>query len=228
MNLRQLAKENMSADWYEELSHQFELDYMKQLCEFLTQEQTLHQILPMDSELFNCFRYTPLSKVRIVLIGQDPYPNSAHAHGLCFSVRGGVFPYPRSLVNMFRELQSDLGIAAGSGCLRAWAERGMLLLNSCMTVREGASLSHQKAGWIRFTDEAISIINRVHSGIVFVLLGNFARGKAALIDKDKHFIVEAPHPSPLSASRGFFGSRIFSRVNNCLTALGRQEFDFSL
>ncbi|NOU47655.1 MAG: uracil-DNA glycosylase, partial [Bacteroidales bacterium] len=170
----------------------------------------------------------PLNKVKVVIIGQDPYHGPGQAHGLCFSVPNGVQP-PPSLVNIFKELKTDLGLSIpASGNLEKWANQGVLLLNATLSVRDGQAASHQGKGWERFTDAAIKVVSEQCEHIVFILWGNFAQAKAKLIDTDKHYILKGVHPSPLSASRGFFGCRHFSQTNRLLNEAGIGEIDWAL
>ena len=178
--------------------------------------------------MFNAFAHTPLPNVKVVILGQDPYHGPGQAHGLCFSVRPGV-ALPPSLQNIYREIESDLNLAMPAhGCLNVWAERGVLLLNSVLSVEGGRAASHQGRGWEQFTDRVIELVNRELSQVVFMLWGSYARKKGAVIDGQRHCILHAPHPSPLSAQRGFFGCRHFSQANDYLAANGREPVDWSL
>lgn len=229
MNLKELAKQSMSADWYDALKGEFEKAYFIQLNHFLDLEEKSFTILPSLENIFNAFRITPLFNVKAVILGQDPYPNPAYAHGLSFSVKENVFPFPRSLNHIFKELHEDLNIGIpSSGDLTAWARQGVLLLNSYLTVRAGQPLSHSKAGWEQFTNFAIRTVSEQVDHAAFVLLGGFAQKKRILIDETKHCVIQAAHPSPLSASRGFFGSKIFGKLNTFLSDNGIAEIDFSL
>lgn len=227
MKLKELARSGMSADWFAALSAEFDADYMSKLEEFLNADAINYRILPPAADIFNAFRLTPLYAVKAVILGQDPYPNPLYGHGLCFSVREGVSPYPMSLRNIFKELHADLGITAESGCLERWASEGVLLLNSSLTVREGQPMSHAEKGWQAFTDRVIELVSEKCDSVAFVLLGNFARSRKPLIDKSKHLVIEAAHPSPLSAGRGFFGSRPFGKVNGFLASRNLSEIDFT-
>ncbi len=188
-----------------------------------------HRILPVRENVFNALRFTPPAAVRVVLLGQDPYPTPGHAHGLCFSVRPDVRPLPRSLNNIYKELRADLGGAAfpmpAHGCLESWARQGVLMLNTVMTVRAGEANSHQRRGWEVFTDRVIAAVDALPETVVFVLWGNQARAKRKLVTGAQHRIVETAHPSPLSA-RLFFGCRCFSAVNRHLVEAGRGEIDW--
>lgn len=200
-------------------------DIMKQLNEKKAAGKTIY---PPPDEVFTAFKLTPYSKVKVVIIGQDPYHNAGQAHGLSFSVKKGV-AQPPSLSNIFKELRDDLGIAIPNhGCLEAWAKQGVLLLNASLTVEAHQPQSHAKLGWQRFTDKVIESLNQHPQGIVFLLWGSYAQKKAELIDKDKHIILTAPHPSPLSAHRGYFGCKHFSKANEALTRLGREPINWTL
>ena len=202
--------------------------YDQELEEFVAAEYRGATVYPPAPELFRALELTPLRDVRVVLLGQDPYHGPGQAHGLAFSVRPGVTP-PPSLRNLFRELNDDTGAPVPDhGCLEDWARRGVLLLNTVLTVREGEPGSHAGAGWERFTDRVIERTNDERNRVVFLLLGAHARKKAGMIDLDRHVVIEAPHPSPLSARRGFFGSRIFSRANAALEAAGRGSINWRL
>ena len=213
----------------EELFRQEEQkEYYRKLMQFLDEEYAQKTIYPPREDVFTCFTSCPLQDVKVVILGQDPYHQPQQAHGLCFSVRKGV-PVPRSLKNIYRELKDDLGVDAPShGCLLEWARQGVFLMNTVMTVREGEAYSHNKKGWEVFTDTVISVLNEQEQGIVFVLWGNHAQKKARLITGAQHRIIQSAHPSPLSASRGFFGSKPFSTINTCLKELGRTPIDWRL
>ena len=196
--------------------------------QFLDEEYAQKTIYPPREDVFTCFTSCPLQDVKVVILGQDPYHQPQQAHGLCFSVKKGV-PVPRSLKNIYRELKDDLGVDAPShGCLLEWARQGVFLMNTVMTVREGEAYSHNKKGWEVFTDTVISVLNEQEQGIVFVLWGNHAQKKARLITGAQHRIIQSAHPSPLSASRGFFGSKPFSTINTCLKEMGRTPIDWRL
>ncbi|MDB2359547.1 uracil-DNA glycosylase [Alphaproteobacteria bacterium] len=204
--------------WLAYLKNEFQKDYMVTL-KYKLQELKKNKIIfyPRGEQIFNAFNLTPFDKVKVVILGQDPYHGPNQAHGLCFSVPNSVKP-PPSLVNIFKELQSDIGkkINPGNGNLEHWAEQGVFLLNTTLTVEQSKPLSHQNYGWGEFTDKVISIINNHLENIVFILWGAFAQSKKNLIDSNKHLILTAPHPSPLSAHRGFFGSKPFSQTNTFL------------
>ncbi len=215
--------------WADALLPEFDKDYMRSLKAFLREEKDKGKvILPHSSLWFNALKSTPLDKVRVVILGQDPYPTPGHAHGLCFSVMPEVRPLPKSLINIFQELDDDLGIKNQNGNLQRWADQGVLLLNSVLTVERGLANSHQGKGWEIFTDKVISVVNGLESPVVFVLWGAYAQKKGAVIDVARHLVIRAPHPSPLSAYRGFFGSRPFSKINEFLKASGRAEIDWTV
>jgi len=208
--------------WKEILIDEFNKPYFSQLKDFLVEEKKRHIIYPPGPLIFNAFNKTPFDKVKIVLLGQDPYHGPGQAHGLCFSVPEGVQP-PPSLINIFKEIYSDLGIPVPpNGDLTRWAEQGVLLLNAILTVRAGQASSHREHGWEQFTDAVIKTISDKKSGVVFLLWGKYARSKKVLIDGNKHLILEAPHPSPYSADYGFFGCRHFSKANNYLVPQGKE------
>ncbi|MFH1936438.1 MAG: uracil-DNA glycosylase [Bacteroidota bacterium] len=214
--------------WKQALAVEFSKPDMARLREFLIGEKKKYRIFPPGSLIFNAFNQTPFDKVKVVILGQDPYHGYGQAHGLCFSVPDRV-PQPPSLMNIFKEIQNDLGIAPPvHGNLTKWANQGILLLNATLTVRENQAGSHQGKGWEQFTDAAILALSQKREGLIFLLWGNYAIAKRELIDTSRHFILTAPHPSPLSASRGFFGCRHFSQVNNLLHQMGKDEVDWSL
>lgn len=214
--------------WYEVLRPQFEAPYFAELKNFLVAERQQHTCYPPGSKIFAAFDSTPFDKVKAVIIGQDPYHEPGQAMGLCFSVPQGV-PAPPSLVNIIKEINDDLGtqIPATSGDLSGWAAQGVLLLNATLTVREHAAGSHQRHGWEQFTDAAIQALTERRQGIVFLLWGSYAIGKRKLINPLHHCILTAPHPSPLSAYRGFFGCRHFSRANDYLRNTGQTPIDWT-
>lgn len=215
-------------EWDEILKDEFQSDYYAQIRETLKQEYASHEIYPPMQDIFNALRYTSYSDVKAVLLGQDPYHGPGQAHGLCFSVRPGVAP-PPSLQNIFKELQSDMGLPAPhSGCLIPWAKEGVLMLNTTLTVRRGQANSHSKIGWTKFTDAIIQKLNDHEQPIVFLLWGSNARSKKAFITNPNHLILETVHPSPLSAHQGFFGSRHFSQCNGFLMAHGIAPIDWTL
>lgn len=216
--------------WKALLKDEFTKPYFQQLVTFLKTEKALNKtIYPPGKLIFNAFEQTPLDELKVVIIGQDPYHGEGQAHGLSFSVQPGVKP-PPSLVNIFKEIQSDLGIEmpGNFGDLTSWAKQGVLLLNAALTVRAGEPFSHAKFGWAAFTDEVIRKISDEKNGIIFLLWGKFAQEKQALIDETKHFILKAAHPSPFSADKGFFGCKHFSKTNTLLMQQGRQPIDWKL
>ena len=208
--------------WKRELADQFAAPYFEELKRFLSAEKQQFPVYPPGPLIFNAFDLTPFNKVKVVILGQDPYHEPGQAHGLCFSVMPGT-KFPPSLMNIFQELQSDLGVPVPpTGNLEGWARQGVLLLNATLTVRAHQAGSHQRHGWETFTDAAISRLSEKRSGIVFLLWGSYAQAKAQLIDATKHHILTAPHPSPLSAYRGFFGCRHFSQTNQILVQNGQE------
>ena len=216
----------IAADWKEILAPEFEKPYFAQLTEFVRQEYATHRIFPRGSNIFRAFDKCPFEQLKVVIIGQDPYHDDGQAHGLAFSVRPGV-RFPPSLRNIFQELRDDLGIPVPShGSLESWARQGVLLLNTVLTVRAHAAASHQKHGWEEFTDAVIRTVSDCESPVIFVLWGAPAQKKKRLIDTDRHIVLESAHPSPLSAYRGFFGSRPFSRINEELRKRGFAEIDW--
>lgn len=221
---------HLEASWLTHLQNEFDQPYMQELRAFLIREKEQGKIiLPKGSLWFNALNSTPLDQVKVVILGQDPYPTIGHAHGLCFSVLPEVKPLPKSLQNINQELFNDLGINNGHiGYLQPWADQGVLLLNAVLTVEAGKSNAHQGRGWERFTDKVIEIINRECDHVVFILWGSYAQKKGAAIDSRRHLIIKSPHPSPLSAYRGFFGSRPFSRTNAYLIQNGKQPIDWQL
>jgi uracil-DNA glycosylase len=215
--------------WKKILKEEFEKDYFKQIATFLRAEKSAGKIIyPPGPLIFNAFNKTPFSKVKVVLLGQDPYHGKGQAMGLSFSVPNGI-PKPPSLVNIFKELESDLGIPpAISGDLEKWAKQGVLLLNASLTVRQNEAASHSKIGWLQFTDSVISKISELKEGVVFLLWGRFAQDKQSLIDETKHHVLKAAHPSPFSADKGFFGCRHFSKTNELLAIHGKEPVDWKL
>ncbi|HEY9724537.1 MAG TPA: uracil-DNA glycosylase [Oscillatoriaceae cyanobacterium] len=215
--------------WRQVIGQEFEKDYFLKLESFLAQERTAgHTYFPANNLIFNAFNQTPFDHVKVVILGQDPYPTPGNAMGLSFSVNDGV-KVPASLANIYKELNSDLGLPIPTtGNLTPWARQGVLLLNTTLTVRAGAPGSHQKQGWETFTDTVIRDISAQRSGVVFLLWGKFAQSKASLIDTSKNHILMANHPSPLSASKGFFGSRPFSKTNALLQQEGQTPIDWRL
>ncbi|WP_283674543.1 uracil-DNA glycosylase [Butyricicoccus sp. Marseille-Q5471] len=219
---------HLGNEWDEILADEFQQDYYKKIRYFLKQEYSEYTIYPPMEDIFNALRYTSYSEVKAVLLGQDPYHGPGQAHGLCFSVRPGV-PAPPSLQNMFKELGSDLGIAPPpNGTLTGWAQQGVLLLNTVLTVRQGCANSHKNLGWTTFTDHVIEKLNTREQPIVFLLWGANARSKKKLITNPQHLILETVHPSPLSAYNGFFGCKHFSQCNAFLEANGISPIDWDL
>lgn len=215
--------------WLEPLRDEFASPYMAALRTFLLDEKTQgRRIFPKGGEWFRALDLTALADVRVVILGQDPYHGAGQAHGLCFSVKPGVRT-PPSLVNIYKELESDLGVPpARHGFLEHWAKQGVLLLNSVLTVREAAAASHQGRGWERFTDAVIRLVNAKPDPVVFMLWGSYAQKKAAFVDQTRHLVLKAPHPSPLSAYSGFFGCRHFSKANDFLVSRGLPPVDWAL
>jgi len=218
----------INPSWYEVLKPQFEAPYFSELKSFLIAERQQYTCYPKGANIFAAFDHTPFDKVKVVIIGQDPYHEPGQAMGLCFSVPQGI-AVPPSLVNIIKEINSDLGtnIPLTCGNLTGWADQGVLLLNATLTVRAHQAGSHQRHGWEQFTDAAISELSARRSGIVFLLWGSYAIAKAQLIDRSKHHVLTAPHPSPLSAYRGFFGCRHFSTTNTILANQGQQPIDWT-
>lgn len=215
-------------DWLPELGAEFRKPYYKKLYEFVKQEYNTTQVFPPSDDIFNAFHLTPLSEVKVVIIGQDPYHEPGQAHGLCFSVKPGV-DIPPSLVNIYKELQDDLGCyIPNNGYLVKWAKQGVLMLNTVLTVRAHRANSHHGQGWEEFTDAAICALNKQNRPIVFILWGRPAQMKKSMLDNPNHLILEAPHPSPLSAYRGFFGSRPFSKTNQFLKEHGAEPIDWQI
>lgn len=214
--------------WLQVLQPQFQAPYFAQLKQFLVAERHQYICYPKGSDIFAAFDHTPFDKVKVVILGQDPYHEPGQAHGLCFSVPQGV-PVPPSLVNIIKEINTDLAvnIPTTSGNLSGWADQGVLLLNATLTVRAHQAGSHQHQGWEQFTDAAIQALSQYRQGIVFLLWGSYAIRKAQLIDTTRHFVLTAPHPSPLSAYRGFFGCRHFSQCNAILQQQGQLPIDWT-
>lgn len=214
--------------WRDVLSGELEKPYFKKLRSYVDSERSEHAVYPPEEDVFNAFKLTALEHVSVLILGQDPYHGEGQAHGLAFSVRPGVRK-PASLLNIFKELEADLGCPVPkSGYLAPWAEQGVLLLNAVLTVRAGQPNSHKGRGWETFTDEAIRAVNALAHPVVFVLWGAYAQKKRLLLDEDRHTLVTSAHPSPLSAKNGFFGSRPFSKVNAALRRAGQSEIDWCL
>lgn len=226
--MEQQRTPDLEPGWLAVLGDVFEQPFMHQLRQFLLEEKRHHTVYPPGKDIFAAFRHTPFHQVRVVILGQDPYHGPGQAHGLCFSVRPGV-PPPPSLQNIFAEIQADLGIVRPRhGYLTHWADQGVLLLNTVLTVRAGQAGSHQGRGWEAFTDRVIHELNRRQEGLVFLLWGSPAQRKAAGVDRNRHLVLTAPHPSPLSAHRGFLGCKHFSQANAWLTAHGQPIIDWGL
>ncbi|HEV7435689.1 MAG TPA: uracil-DNA glycosylase [Pseudorhizobium sp.] len=219
----------LEESWKQALAPEFSNSYMSELRGFLLSEkQAGKRIFPKGAEYFRALDLTPIDQVKVVILGQDPYHGHGQAHGLCFSVRPNI-RIPPSLVNIYKELQTDLGIPpAKHGFLEHWARQGVLLLNSVLTVEEGRAASHQGKGWERFTDAVIRVVNERCDGVVFMLWGSYAQKKAAFVDTGRHLVLRSPHPSPLSAHNGFFGSRHFSQANDFLVSRGRTAIAWKL
>lgn len=215
--------------WLQVLGEEFDKPYMKALRAFLlTEKQAGKIIYPRSEHWFAALDTTPFEAVKVVILGQDPYHGPGQAHGLCFSVPPGVQP-PPSLVNIYKELDHDLGLGVpAQGCLNHWAEQGVLLLNATLTVVAGQAGSHQRQGWESFTDKVIEVLNEQRQHLVFILWGSYAQKKGGIIDESRHCVIRSPHPSPLSAHRGFFGSKPFSRANAYLESQGIEPVDWRL
>ena len=220
-------KVKIEKSWEEALSREWDSEYFSNLTTFVKESYGRGHVCPKPSRIFAAFDSCPLDKIKVVILGQDPYHGAGQANGLCFAVNEGV-AVPPSLVNIFKEIESDLGIKTDNrnGNLERWARQGVLLMNSTLTVEEGRAGSHQGRGWERFTDAAISAINEKCEGVVFLLWGSYAIRKGELIDRNKHLVLTSPHPSPLSAHRGFFGNHHFSQANKRLIELGKEPIDW--
>lgn len=218
----------LGGGWDEALAPLFADERYLNIREFLKKEYSTHVVYPDMYDLYNCFRFTPINNVKAVILGQDPYHEPGQAHGLCFSVKPGV-PLPPSLQNIYKEIEDDLGVKEPKcGDLTKWAEQGVLLLNTTLTVREHMANSHSKCGWAWFTDSVIKLISEKCENVVFILWGGNARSKAPLIDRNKHLILQCAHPSPLSAYNGFFGCKFFSKTNEYIAAHGKTPIDWDL
>lgn len=218
-------------DWLPVLQKEFGKPYYAELYKFIKEEYQSKKIFPPSGDIFNAFHFTPYSKVKVVILGQDPYHNDHQAHGLAFSVLPEIEKkdIPPSLVNIYKELQDDLGLyIPDNGYLKKWADQGVMLLNTVLTVRAHEAFSHRMKGWEKFTDEVISELNKKGDPLVFMLWGRPAREKKAMLDNPKHLVLEAPHPSPLSANRGFFGCRHFSKCNDFLRENGMEPIDWQI
>jgi uracil-DNA glycosylase len=214
--------------WQDQLADEVAKPYYQQLQEFVAGERAQHTVFPPEQDVFNALKYTPYERVSVLLLGQDPYHDDNQAHGLCFSVRPGIAP-PPSLVNIFKELKSDVGFRVpNNGYLVKWAEQGILMLNAVLTVRAHQPNSHKNKGWEKFTDAIIRLVSAKPDPVVFVLWGGYAQKKLQLIDAERHVVIQSAHPSPLSARNGFFGSRPFSRINAALREAGKPEIDWQI
>lgn len=227
-----LLKENeikLEESWKQALVAEFAAPYMANLKSFLLHEKQQNKIIyPKNRDIFNAFKYAPIDNVQVVILGQDPYHGPNQAHGLCFSVLPGIKP-PPSLVNIYKELQADLNIQPVThGDLTVWAKQGILLLNTTLTVEQGKPASHYGKGWEQFTDSVIAVLNARQQPIIFVLWGSHAQQKGQQINKNKHVVLSAAHPSPFSAHRGFLGCKHFSKINSILTSWGRQPINWQL
>lgn len=215
-------------DWLAPLSAEFKKPYYKNLHQFILKEYNSFKVFPDPDDIFNAFHFTPLGSVKVVILGQDPYHGKGQAHGLCFSVKPHV-SIPPSLENIYQELQDDLGcFIPNNGYLEKWARQGVLMLNTVLTVRAHKANSHKEKGWEEFTDAAIRAVNELDKPIVYILWGRPAQGKKSMLNNPKHLVLEAPHPSPFSASRGFFGSRPFSKTNAFLEENGETPIDWQI
>lgn len=218
----------ISNDWANALAPEYKKDYYKNLFKFIGEEYSTQQIFPPGDDIFNAFHLTPLKDVKCVIIGQDPYHEEGQAHGLCFSVKPGIAT-PPSLVNIYKELHDDLGCyIPNNGYLVKWANQGVLMLNAVLTVRAHQAASHQNKGWEKFTDAAIKAVNDLDRPVVFLLWGGFAQKKASMLTNPKHLILKAPHPSPLSVYRGFYGCKHFSQTNEFLEKNGIEPIDWQI
>jgi uracil-DNA glycosylase len=218
----------METSWRPVLIEEAHKPYFKELQQFVSEARREHTVFPPEADVFAALHLTPYQSVNVLILGQDPYHDDDQAHGLCFSVRPGI-TIPPSLLNIFKEMKSDIGCSMpNNGCLTHWAEQGVLLLNAVLTVQAHQANSHKDKGWEIFTDAVIRAVNAKPDPVVFVLWGAYARKKIALIDRNRHIVIESTHPSPLSAHRGFFGSRPFSKINAALRSLGKPEIDWQI
>lgn len=222
-----MGRIELDQSWLQYLQPEFELEYMRALSAFLRAEKAAGKVIfPAAADIFNALNSTAFDKVKVVIIGQDPYHGVGQAHGLCFSVLPGVAT-PPSLRNIYKEMATDLAIPPStSACLQSWAQQGVLLLNAVLTVEAGLPASHRGKGWERFTDRVIHLLNEKRDNLVFLLWGNYAQRKGAIIDRSRHLVLESVHPSPLSASRGFFGNQHFSKTNRYLIEHGNTAIDW--
>jgi uracil-DNA glycosylase len=218
----------LPADWQDILAPEMEKPYFKALEKFVDQERKAHKIFPPEDEVFSAFQLTPYGKVKVLILGQDPYPTAGHGHGLAFSVKPGVRPLPGSLLNIFKELKDDVGCKMpNNGFLKPWAEQGVMMVNAVLTVREGQANSHKDQGWETFTDAVIKAISNKNEHVVFLLWGKYAQKKGKLIDKKRHTVIEGAHPSPLSVKL-FMGSKPFSSVNDALESHGQTPINWQI
>ena len=223
------ASTGLQGLWKKHLEVEFDKDYMRKLKQFLQQQKSQKKnILPHSTLWLNALNTIDLDEVKVVILGQDPYPTPGHAHCLCFSVMPDVKPIPKSLKNIYKELEDDLGIINSNGNLQSWAEQGVLLLNSVLTVEAGKANAHQGQGWEFFTDRIIELLNEQASPIVFVLWGAYAQKKGSIVNNKQHLVIRSAHPSPLSAYRGFFGSKPFSRINEFLQQHGKEPINWEV
>jgi uracil-DNA glycosylase len=221
-------QQHIPVSWQALLQEEFSKPYLEKLESFLTSERANHTVFPPQADVFNALHYTPYENIKVLILGQDPYHDDRQAHGLAFSVREGV-KLPPSLVNIYKELETDLGIPrAKTGYLKSWAQQGVLLLNTSLTVRAHEAASHKGKGWEQFTDAVIRAVNAKQECVVFVLWGAHAQKKLELVDQTRHVVIQSAHPSPLSARNGFFGSKPFSKINTALHEAGRGELDWRL
>jgi len=224
-----MTQDTQTTTWKNLLSEEKKADYFQAILKFLQEQYAQGKtIYPARSDIFNAFKLTSFENIKVVILGQDPYFGPNQAHGLAFSVPTGIIP-PPSLKNIYKELQTDLNLAPPNhGYLEKWAQQGVLLLNASLTVEAGKPTSHAHIGWQRFTDKVVDLINVYHENVAFLLWGSFAQRKGASIDSIKHCVLKAPHPSPLSAARGFFGCKHFSKANDYLISKGREPIDWQL
>ena len=219
----------LTNDWAQALTGEFKKPYYKELYDFVKEEYSRTTVFPPAEDIFNALHYTPLSEVKVVVLGQDPYHNVHQAHGLCFSVLPDQPEIPPSLQNIYKELEADLGCKIpNNGYLEKWAKQGVLMLNTVLTVRAHQANSHQNKGWEQFTDAIIREVNKIERPVVYLLWGRPAQSKIAMLDNPKHLILKAPHPSPLSAYRGFFGCKHFSQTNEFLMSKGLEPIDWQI
>lgn len=223
-----MMEQLLKNDWAPLLAAEFEKPYYKKLQQFLDEEYKTATVYPKRDNIFNALHYTSYAETKVIILGQDPYHGPNQAYGLSFSVQPGV-KIPPSLLNMYKELQSDLGYdVPNNGYLVKWAEQGVLLLNAVLTVRQGEANSHKGKGWETFTDRIIELLNEREKPVIFVLWGRYAQAKKKIITNPNHYIIESVHPSPLSARRGFFGSKPYSKINEILSSMGEKEIDWQI